>query len=120
MVGMISMAMDDEAISDAPTPIAIPDMDKPRFPYGLCISLTDDELDKLGIDVSEAKVGGVFHLEGLARITSVSLRDGEGGPCCRLEAQIEDLAVLGGDEPDQAETSLPTKRGGLRGMYKST
>ncbi len=97
MTGMVSMEMDDESMNDAPMPI--PMATKASFPYGLQIALTDSELEKLGVDVTEATVGGVFHIEGLARITSLSMTDGPNGQCCRLEAQIEDLAVLGGDEP---------------------
>lgn len=115
MTQLVSMEMDDEDKMDAQMPILMPD--KPDFPYGLCISLTSPELEKLGIDVTEATVGGMFHLEGLARITSISMNDGPDGQCCRLEAQIEDMAVLGGDEPDAPS---PPRRS-LRSLYdKST
>jgi len=68
--------------------------DKPDFPYGLRICLTDKELKKLDLDASDAKVGEIFHLHGLARITSISSSKNEdGSECCRIEAQIEDLDI---------------------------
>lgn len=104
MGAMISMSLDDEEKGSVIQPMPMPD--KPDYPYGLAISLTSNELDKLGIDVTEATVGGVFHIEGLARITSLSMNEGPDGMCCRLEAQIEDLAVLGGDEAAPAPKRL--------------
>lgn len=100
LLPMTSMEMDDEAVLDAPTPI--PMADKPSFPYGLRICLTDDELTKLRLDPSDAEVGGTFMLQGLARVTSISCNDGPDGKCWRIEAQIENLGVLGQDDGDEA------------------
>lgn len=99
---MVSMELDDEDKLDAAMPIPMPN--KPDYPYGLRICLTHKEFDKLGLDPSEAVVGGIFHLHGLARITSVSASDGEGGgPSCRVEAQIEDLDIESEDEENEDE-----------------
>lgn len=95
---MKSMELDDEDKIDALMPIPMPD--KPDYPYGLRICLTHTEFEKLGLDPSAAVVGGVFHLHGLARITSVSASDGDGGASCRVEAQIEDLDIESEDEED--------------------
>lgn len=106
---MVSMEMDDEEIHEAPTPIPIED--KPSYPYGLRICLTDAELRKLGLDPAEALdgVGGLVHLFALARITSASMDQREGGdPCIRVELQIEDLAVESEDEEN--EEALPPKK----------
>jgi hypothetical protein len=88
---MQSMEMTDDEKLDAPTPIAMPE--KPEFPYGLRISLTEAEFKKLKLEGSDAEVGGIFHGHFLARVTSVSKTDGPDGPCCRVEAQIEDLSI---------------------------
>ena len=94
MTQMVSMELDDEASLDYPTPL--PMAEKPQFPYGMCICITADEAKKLEIDPAEAVRGGVFHFEALAKITSVTVTDGEGtdGPTCRIEAQITDMAIL--------------------------
>lgn len=93
---MTSMELDDEDKMDALTPIAMPE--KPDFPYGLRICLTEKELEKLGIDHTEAFVGGMVHGFFMARVTSVSCEQREGKDCCRLELQIEDLGLESEDE----------------------
>jgi hypothetical protein len=93
---MVSLELDDEAKTDAPMPM--PMADKPDYPYGTRICLTDAEIDKLGIDPAEATVGGTFMMQGLARVTSVSCNDGPDGKCWRIEAQIEDMGILGQDD----------------------
>lgn len=96
---MVSMELDDEDQLDHPAPLPLPE--KPEFPYGLRICLTEKEFEKLDIDPADAFVGGIFHLHGLARITSVSSSDGNMGKCFRVEAQIEDLAI----ESEDAEVT---------------
>lgn len=96
---MHSMELADEDKLDTLMPIAMPD--KPDFPYGLRITLTEKELEKLDLDIGDASVGGVFHLHGLARITSVSCEQREGHDCCRIEAQIEDLAIESEDAENE-------------------
>lgn len=98
---MKSMELDDEDKMDALMPIPMPD--KPDYPYGLRICLTEKEFKKLGLDAADAVVGGIFHLHGLARITSVHASDGEGGQCCRVEAQIEDLDIESEDSENGEE-----------------
>lgn len=99
---MQSMELDDEDQMEAIQPY--PMSDRPKYPYGLCISLTHKELEKLNVDPSEAVVGGIIHLHAMARITSVSASDSQasqysdGGPQCRIELQIEDMMVESEDE----------------------
>lgn len=100
MIVMTDMEMDDESQLDAPMPIAMPD--RARYPYGLRISLTEKEFEKLGLDPRDAVVGGICHGHFLARVTSVSANETEGGDsCCRVELQIEDLAIESEDEEDK-------------------
>ena len=97
---MVSMELDDESKLDAVMPMPMPD--KPDYPWGLRISLTEEELEKLDLDHKDAQVGGVFHLHGLARITSVSVnKNTDGKESCRIEAQIEDLAIESEDEENE-------------------
>jgi len=96
MISMVSLELTDDEKYDSSSPIPMPD--KPDYPYGMKICLTDAEIEKLGIDPAEATVGGKFMMQGLACITSVSCNDGPDGKCWRLEAQIEDLGILGEDD----------------------
>ena len=105
---MQSMELDDddkidEGISVAGKPV------KPDYPWGLRITLTHREFEKLGIDPTEAEVGGIFHLHGLARITSIGGGENEGGKHLRVEAQIEDLSVECEDEENEDEDEADGK-----------
>lgn len=99
MIVMKSMELDDEDKLDALQPISMPD--KPDYPYGLRICLTEKEIEKLGLDDGEAECGGIFHLHGLARITSVSRVENDGVKTCRIEAQIEDMAIESEDAENE-------------------
>lgn len=98
---MHSMELDDEEKLDFVAPIPLPD--KPEFPFGLRICLTDRELKKCDpdFDAKDAVVGGIFHGHFMARITSVSSNDSPEGECCRVEAQIEDLAIESEDAENE-------------------
>lgn len=89
--GMVSMELDDEDKIEAATEVA---PNKPDWPWGLRITLTDKELVKLGLDPSDAEVGDTFHGCFEARITSTnSSQNEDGSTCCRIEAQIEALRI---------------------------
>jgi hypothetical protein len=99
---MVDMALDDEDILDMPLPYPVDQ--KPEYPWGLRICLTDAEFKLLDLDPSEAFVGGIVHLHALARITSVSANDSGDGMCNRVEMQIESLCVEGEDiENEEAD-----------------
>lgn len=99
MRAMQSMELDDEDKLDTIMPI--PMASKPDYPYGLRICLTEKEFEKLKLDPSAAEVGGMVHLHAMARITSVSSSEGEMGHCCRVELQIENLAIESEDEENE-------------------
>lgn len=65
----------------------------PQYPYGLKVSLCEKELEKLRLDVSDASVGDLVDMRCFGTITSISQNDGPDGPCCRVEIQIERMAV---------------------------
>jgi len=98
---MKSMELSDEEKLDFIAPIELPDL--PEFPYGLRITLTHNEFEKLELDPDEAEVGALFHGHFIARVTSVNTSDGDFGKCCRVEAQIEDLEIESEDEENQEE-----------------
>ncbi len=74
----------------------------PQYPYGLCICLTGDELEKLGLDTT-CEIGDLVHLMAMARVTSVTKRQmADGGSDDRVELQIIEL----GAEDENAEASM--------------
>lgn len=102
MLQMHSMELDDEDKLDAVCPIPMPN--RPDYPYGLKICLTHKEFAKLGLDPADACVGGMVHGHFMGRITSVSADESEsGGSSCRVELQIEDLALESEDEENEDE-----------------
>lgn len=98
---MTSMAFKEEDTKSLPFPIAL--NEKPDYPYGLRICLTEKELSKLDLDPSSAEVGGIVHMHAIARITHVSHTDSPMGYDCRIEVQIEDLCVESEDEENSEE-----------------
>lgn len=100
-----SLELDGEEQSDMVMPI--PMDDAPDFPYGMRICLTQAEMEKLGIDPSEATVGASFLMHAMCRITSVSASESDGGSSFRMEAQIEQADVDGTDEPDADDAPAP-------------
>lgn len=71
-----------------------------EYPYGLCIRLTNKELEKLNLDEG-AQVGDFLHGAFMAKVTSISHNDHEkSGPECCIELQIIAMAI----EDESAET----------------
>lgn len=97
--GLVSLELDDEDKIDT----AVPDLAQPDFPWGTRITLTTPELQKLGIDVKDAKVGDYFYIYAKACVTSISSSDGPSGPCDRLEAQIEEMSVPDMDDDETGD-----------------
>lgn len=84
-------------------PMPVEPGDKPIYPYGLCISLCDDEIEKLNLDVTDVEVGDMLHLFAMATVTSVSKRATESGECCRIELQITHLGLEDENEEGMEE-----------------
>ncbi len=98
---MVDMEMDDEAILDAPMPIAMPE--RARFPYGLRICLTHAELAKLGLEAN-CDIGDMIDMRCMGEVTSIT-KDGDN---CRVEIQIQRIAL---EDEDNEEMPGP-KTGG--------
>lgn len=96
---MVSLELTDEEKHETLMPIP---MDRPDYPFGLRICLTDREMEKMDVDPAEACVGGLVHLHAMARITSVSSDERDGKKCCRVEMQIEDMCIEGEDAENEA------------------
>lgn len=96
---MADMELDDEQKLDAVCPMPMPD--KPKYPYGLRICLTEAEFEKLKLDAAEAFVGGIVHGHFMAKITDVSASDTEHGSRSRVELQITQLCIESEDEENE-------------------
>lgn len=101
-VKMIDMAKTPEEIkediAETAMPVAAPDK-VPSYPWGLCITLDEDSLAKLGIDEKELPdVGDMIHLFAMAKVTSASQneredKDGNKTVCKRIELQITHMGL---------------------------
>lgn len=101
---MVDMSMDDEEKAEFMTP------SPPKYPYGLCISLCEKELEKLNLDGS-CDVGDMLHMHCLAKVTSVSSRDDDNGSSCRIELQITHIEANPENEDEEnAESQSRTSK----------
>jgi hypothetical protein len=92
---LVDMAMTPEEQTDMCMPVCCgPDMsDKPAYPYGLCICLTDGELKKLGLE-ADCDVGDMIDMRCFGIVTSVSKNQkADGTNSARVEIQLQKLAV---------------------------
>ena len=113
---MKSLELDDEEKLDVLMPMP---MDRPDYPCGMRVSLTEKEFEKLEIDYSDAKIGDVFIMKCICKITSMSLYDNEGsGQTCRCEAQITDCEIEGLDDEEDEKPGRKSKSSPLYGGKK--
>lgn len=75
------------------------------YPWGLCIRLGNDELDKLNLD-TDCEVGDMLHLFCLASVTSVSKNSTESGENKCVELQIKFMST----ESEDQENEMVRKR----------
>lgn len=71
--------------------------EEPSYPYGLCITLCKDEMEKLGINAADYKIGDKISLDAIAKVTSIT-QDEQGWD--RVELQITDLGLETDDDKD--------------------
>ncbi len=72
------------------------------YPYGLSICLTNDELEKLGLE-SNCEVGDMIHLMAMAKVTSISKNETQDGESCRIELQITHLGLEDEDKEEEVK-----------------
>lgn len=85
---MINMAQEESSADEA-----YPSPERSKYPYGLCVHLDDDMLQKLGITTPPA-VGSSMLLQAQVMVTSTSsdvMHDGEVEG--RLTLQITDMEL---------------------------
>jgi ribosomal protein L12E/L44/L45/RPP1/RPP2 len=81
-----------------PTSANIPD-----YPFSLSISLCEDELQKLGLDVDDFEVDDLVHFHAMAVVTSVSQSSNQNGDNARIELQITHMSAEDEDEENEEE-----------------
>jgi hypothetical protein len=105
----------EKYMGDAPSPVA----SVPTYPYGLCISLDEEILAKLGMSGDMPEVGEVMQFTAMAKVTSASMSereksDGSKEQCCRIELQITDMGV---PAPDLAGQSMQKSEARRKRFY---
>lgn len=73
----------------------VQEIEKPEYPYGLCLYLDEVALAKLGIDLMD--VGTTVSLTGSATVSGTSEREYQGGTHKTLDLQITDLGLAPAD-----------------------
>lgn len=87
-MAMINMKQKPE-VEEKPGEI---EMDEPMYPYGLCISLDKEQLDKLGI-TALPQVGAQMTIMAKAYVKSTSAYETQGGKDMSVSLQITDLEI---------------------------
>ena len=99
-MNMVNMKTSSEEAKECCEPVGC---DAPEYPYGLCIDLNDDSLDKLGITALPA-VGTVVTIQAQAIVTATSSNSRQGGDQeMRASLQITDMAVTLDDGKSSAQ-----------------
>lgn len=80
--------------------------DSPKYPWGLRITLNDEELKKLGVN-QLPQAGSEMLIYAAVNVTESATMDTmDGGKSMRMELQITDLALL----PKNMEENSPEKK----------
>jgi hypothetical protein len=101
---LVNMKLDAKAREKTPATIAA---DQPVYPWGLSLTLDNDSLEKLGIDLP--KVGKTLMVTARVDVTGVSSNESESGKNRSVSLQITDLSVSPGEGEggDAAEKLYP-------------
>ncbi len=95
----VDMARDDDDENMSPLGAGL---NPPVYPPGLCLYLTTDEVEKLGLD-DNCEVGDMLHGHFLASVTSISKREAQDGNDCRIELQITHLTAMEDEDEENRE-----------------
>lgn len=77
--------------------------DEPRYPYGLCLHLGKDELEKLGVTaLPDVGAKMMVHANGYVKSTSAYDTQGD-GKSMTVEIQLTELEVVPGEGKSSAE-----------------
>lgn len=88
---------------------AMGEIEPPEYPCGLCITLNEDSISKLGLSDLPG-IGEKINIKAMCEVTSVSQYDSKGGKKERtLSLQITDMEVVKKKEVS-AEAFYPTEK----------
>lgn len=66
----------------------------PKYPWGLEISLENDVLDKLGINIDTARIGKEYTISAVCETTSISENESKNGSSYKtIRLQIKKMSV---------------------------
>lgn len=83
--------------------------EEPAYPYGLCITLDNESIEKLGI-TDMPKVGSTMMIKSIADITATSEHKQDGGKVERsITLQITDMAISGQEEKSTEQKFYPAE-----------
>lgn len=100
---MINMKSKTEGESS----VEIAEYKEPEYPYGLCLHLGMDELEKLGMS-QLPEVGAVMMISAKAFVKSTSAYETQGdGKSMSVDLQITDMEVAAGEKKDPASVMYP-------------
>lgn len=77
----------------------------PIYPYGTCICLETEQLDRLQL-AEDPEVGDLIHFQAIGRVTSAGSNETDKGVKRRVEIQVTDIA-LEDDMEDPDEDDKP-------------
>ena len=119
MTNMINMAKEAKELTPS---VQYETPKQPAYPYGLCLSLSEEELQKLGLGESELNVGDILHMHAIASVTSVSKHDNiNSGPSSRIELQITHMSALENEENEneEAEKKMTSVKEKITKLYNA-
>ena len=102
MDGMVDLAKTPAQLEGHASP-AVPE--QCIYPYSTSISLEDEELEKLGLDITdeECQVGNYLQIMVLAEVTGKNIRSTTDGEKKCLNLQLTHMKVLGDEDSEHEE-----------------
>lgn len=101
---MTSMKMSKEETKKMAQPSAVNESDGPEYPYGLCLNLEKEQIEKLGLGTPKA--GSRFMLHAMIEVKSVTTSDqADGKGYQSMSLQITDMALEKDNDMDDGKTA---------------
>lgn len=100
---LVSMKQSPKEVKEQSEPVKD---EGPRYPYGLCLTLNEEALTKLGIK-ELPKVGESFTIAAKGTITMARSMETQGHNSKGVDLQITDLGVSSGEKKSDSETLYP-------------
>lgn len=94
-----------EKLEDMLCPSPMDGASVPTYPWGMCLSMDDEVLEKLNLDTDDVEVGDLIHMSVMCKVTSISKNANEDGSRERIELQVIMASAEDEDdeEPDEDE-----------------